>query len=87
MPLFSCLSSSGRDDWIPDILQEANVPIPSNEWCLEAHIGYIRDTHICAGTGYPNACSVRRRWRVLMLLLSTVAAYATTSRAVVATLV
>jgi serine protease 33 len=46
-----------RDSWIPDILQEANVEIPSNEWCLDVHLGYIRDTHICAGTGYPNACS------------------------------
>lgn len=46
-----------QDSWIPDILQEANVPIMSNEDCLDAHIGYIRDTHICAGTGYPNACS------------------------------
>lgn len=46
-----------QDDWIPDALQEAQVEAITNEQCRELQIGYIRDSHICAGTGMPNACS------------------------------
>jgi len=48
----------GTDDFIPEILQEGLVDSISNEECNEIHFGFIRDTHICAGTGTPNACSV-----------------------------
>jgi len=46
-----------RDDFIPAILQEALVDSISNELCQDLNFGYIRDSHICAGTGFPNACS------------------------------
>jgi hypothetical protein len=46
-----------RDDYIPAILQEAKVEAISNERCEQINFGYIRDSHICAGTGMPNACS------------------------------
>jgi len=46
-----------QDDWIPDTLQEAKIDAISNEECADLNFGYIRDSHICAGTGYPNACS------------------------------
>jgi len=49
-----------RDDFIPAILQEAKVASISNEECNTLNFGYIRDSHICAGTGAvgtPNACS------------------------------
>jgi secreted trypsin-like serine protease len=46
-----------RDDFIPAILQEARADAISNEDCLAKNPGYIRDSHICPGTGYPNACS------------------------------
>jgi secreted trypsin-like serine protease len=45
------------DDYIPAILQEALIDSISNEVCQELNFGYIRDSHICAGTGFPNACS------------------------------
>ena len=48
----------GTDDLIPETLQEGLVDSISNEECREIHFGFIRDTHICAGTGTPNACSV-----------------------------
>jgi secreted trypsin-like serine protease len=46
-----------QDDYIPAILQEAVIEAISNEVCRDLNFGYIRDSHICAGTGYPNACS------------------------------
>ena len=49
---------AGTNDWIPSILQEALIESISNDDCNVIHFGYIRDTHICAGTGTPNACSV-----------------------------
>jgi secreted trypsin-like serine protease len=46
-----------QDDDIPDALQEALIEAISNEECEALNFGYIRESHICAGTGYPNACS------------------------------
>jgi secreted trypsin-like serine protease len=46
-----------QDEWIPDILHEALIDALSNEVCRDLNFGYIRDSHICAGLGYPNACS------------------------------
>jgi len=46
-----------RDEYIPAILQEALIDSISNEVCGDLNFGYIRDSHICAGTGFPNACS------------------------------
>lgn len=48
---------SARDDFIPTKLQEAYTPAISNADCQKKNPGTIRDTHICPGTGYPNACS------------------------------
>jgi secreted trypsin-like serine protease len=48
---------SSQDDYIPNNLQEAYTPAISNELCNELNFGYIRDSHICPGTGYPNSCS------------------------------
>jgi secreted trypsin-like serine protease len=46
-----------QDDDIPTNLQEAYIEAISNEQCRDLQFGYIRDSHICVGTGYPNACS------------------------------
>jgi len=46
-----------QDQNIPAILQEALIEQISNEECQVLNFGYIRDSHICAGRGYPNACS------------------------------
>lgn len=45
------------DEGVPAKLQEANVAVPTTEQCQEEHIGTVLDTHICAGDGYPSACS------------------------------
>ena len=54
---------AGTDRGIPDVLQEANVPIPTVKDCQDkfGNGGMILDTHICAGTGKPNSCSVSTR--------------------------
>jgi len=41
---------------IPEVLQEANVPALSNRQCWRYYKFILRDEHICAGTGTPNAC-------------------------------
>jgi hypothetical protein len=48
-----------QDEFIPAVLQEALVESISNDQCEELNQGllYIRESHICAGTGFPNACS------------------------------
>jgi len=46
-----------QDTTIPTQLQEGYTPAISNELCNELNFGSIRDTHICPGTGDPNACS------------------------------
>ena len=37
---------------------EANIAVLSNQECVNLDFGYIRETHICAGWGYPNVCAV-----------------------------
>lgn len=68
--LVHCFSPlKGQDEWIPDQLQEALVEAITNEECRELQIGYIRDSHICAGTGMPNACSVSNQLPLFLLSL------------------
>ena len=63
---------TGLGDEVPDILQEAAVPIPTNRECRESSSAYIivlRDFHICVGDGDPSACRVGTPHFILLLLL------------------
>lgn len=48
---------TGRASGAPDVLQEAQVEVITNEECGVYH-DPVHDTHICAGRGVPNVCSV-----------------------------
>ena len=53
--------TSGLDDEVPNILQEAAVPIPTNRECKQTVRPYwliLKDFHVCVGDGDPSACRV-----------------------------
>ncbi len=51
----------GLDDEVPNTLQEAAVPVPTNLECKQSNPAYwlvVKDFHICVGDGDPSACRV-----------------------------
>ena len=49
---------SDQNPHISDVLIQAKTNVIANDYCEELTIGTIISTHVCAGEGMPNACSV-----------------------------